>query len=194
MRFVNRIIFIIITSFYCFTSLAQTAEDNSGSEKIRLNQIGFYPEGPKTAVILGAENLNFEILKADSKEEVFSGTLSKEMEWPHSKEMVRQADFSSFTKPGDYVLHISGIGNSFTFEIREDVHLEPAKASLKAFYFQRASTNLTEEYAGKWAREVGHPDTAVKVHNSAATEKDLLALKSRERKDGTMREIIINIL
>jgi endoglucanase len=39
-------------------------------------------------------------------------------------------------------------------------------ASLKFFYFQRASTALEEEYAGIYAREMGHPDNAVKYHVS----------------------------
>src|SRR5690606_41977597 len=46
---------------------------------------------------------------------------------------------------------------------------EAARAAMKAFYFQRASTALPAKYAGRWARDAGHPDDEVKVHNSAAT-------------------------
>lgn len=158
--------FILITGV---SSFAQIPEGKSEENQIRLNQIGFYTQGPKKAVIVSPDATEFAILSADGKNELYSGKLSEAKEWPHSKEVVKQADFSAFDKPGKYVLHVPGIGNGYAFEIGEDVHLEPARASLKAFYFQRASAELPEEYAGKWAREAGHPDAEVKVHNSAAS-------------------------
>lgn len=54
---------IFLFSFLCFvlnfTANAQTKEDSSGSEKIRINQIGFYPEGPKKAIIVTSEAIGF---------------------------------------------------------------------------------------------------------------------------------------
>jgi endoglucanase len=38
------------------------------------------------------------------------------------------------------------------------------KAAAKAFYYQRASTELLATHAGKWARPAGHPDTWAKYH------------------------------
>lgn len=147
---------------------AQMDLPKKGSTEIRLNQIGFYPEGPKLAVITNPAATSFRVLSADGTE-VFSGNLSEPKEWPHSKEKVKQADFSTLNIPGSYVLSVPGVGTSYAFEIGEKVHAEPAKASIKAFYFQRASTALPQEFAGRWAREAGHPDTKVKIHNSAAT-------------------------
>lgn len=165
---------IFLFSFLCFvlnfTANAQTKEDSSGSEKIRINQIGFYPEGPKKAIIVTSEAIGFSILTSDQKTEVFSGKLSDAQEWSHSKETVKQADFSSVESSGEYVIHVPGIGTSHPFKINKNVHFEPAKASMKAFYYQRASTDLPEEYARKWAREAGHPDDEVKIHNSAASQ------------------------
>lgn len=159
-------VLVFIVSFHFSSAQPQ---EISGAEKIRLNQIGFYPQGPKTAVIVSKEAKSFTLLSANEKKQVYSGKLGEAKEWPHSKEVVRKADFSDFNTPGKYVLHVQRIGNSHSFEIMENVHFEPAKASLKAFYFQRVSTELPEEYAGKWFREAGHPDREVKVHNSAAT-------------------------
>ncbi|WP_081912612.1 glycoside hydrolase family 9 protein [Salegentibacter sp. Hel_I_6] len=165
---------IFLFSFLCFvlnfSAFAQVNKSDSGSDKIRINQIGFYPEASKKAIIVTSEATDFSILTADQKTEVFSGKLSEPKEWPHSKETVKQADFSSVENSGKYVLHVSGIGTSHPFEIAKNVHYEPAKASMKAFYYQRASTDLPEEYAGKWAREAGHPDDKVKIHNSAASQ------------------------
>ena len=150
------------------SAVAQIHQSTSSSDDIRLNQIGFYPQGPKRAVVADIDATDFKVLSAEGNE-IFSGKLSEAQEWPHSKEHVKQADFSAFNTAGEYVLHVPEVGYSHSFEIREDVHFEPAKASLKAFYFQRASTDLPEKFAGKWARQEGHPDTKVKIHNSAAT-------------------------
>ena len=159
---------IYILTFFCtFSAFAQ----NNASENIRLNQIGFYPEGPKKAVVVDSNAEEFSVLTAEEGKEVFSGKLGEAKKWPHSNEYVKQADFSSFQKSGNYILKVHGVDESYAFEIAEKVHAEPAKASIKAFYFQRASTDLPAEYAGKWAREAGHSDAEVKIHNSAATEK-----------------------
>ena len=169
-----RLATIFLVPFLCFllniSAFAQLNQESSGSDKIRINQVGFYPTGQKIAIVVTSEATNFSILTADEKNEVFSAKLSDVKEWPHSKETVKQADFSSVEISGEYVLQVPGIGTSHPFYIDKNVHFEPAKASIKAFYFQRASTSLPEEYAGKWAREAGHPDNLVKVHNSAASE------------------------
>ncbi|WP_424493000.1 glycoside hydrolase family 9 protein [Salinimicrobium sp. GXAS 041] len=156
-----------------FSGNCQTSGKTSGSEKIKLNQIGFYPEGPKTAVIAASKAVEFLIFKKGEKKQVFSGKLTGAKNWPHSNENVKKADFSEFREPGQYILKVPGMGESYPFEISENVHFEPAKASIKAFYFQRASTALPESYAGKWARDAGHPDSEVKIHNSAATQNRL---------------------
>ncbi len=163
----TRLLFVV-SVLIGFSSCAQT--QHKGSEMISLNQIGFYPAGPKVAIITAPDAIEFSVLTAEGNSEVFSGKLSQPKEWPHSKELVRQADFFGLEKEGKYVLRVPGVGDSYEFEIEKNVHFEPAKASVKAFYFQRVSTALPEEFAGKWAREAGHPDTEVKIHNSAATE------------------------
>ena len=162
--------FYIFSFFLTFSACVQTEKIEDGSAEIRLNQIGFYPESPKIAVIADPGATRFQVLSGDGTE-VFSGKLSEAKEWSHSLEEVKQADFSALTTPGSYVLHMPEVGSSYPFEIGKKVHSKPAKASLKAFYFQRASTALPEEFAGNWARDAGHPDTEVEIHNSAATAK-----------------------
>ncbi|MGV3539839.1 MAG: glycoside hydrolase family 9 protein [Rufibacter sp.] len=141
-----------------------------GQEKIKLNQIGFYPRGPKVAVVVG-ENRGgrFYLKTPDLSTTVFTGTLSETKPAELSNKPTRVADFSSFTKTGTYVLDIPGVGQSYPFEIAPEVHQDLAAAAMKGFYFQRLSIDLPERYAGKWRRPAGHPDTEVLVHPSAAT-------------------------
>ena len=148
-------------------SFAQQQSFN-GTTIIRLNQIGFYPEGPKTAIVLTNKKSDF-YLQTPNHQVVFTGKLLKSANPDFAGNDTYIADFSSYHQPGKYRVVVPGIGSSYPFEIKTDVYRNVADASIKAYYFMRASTPLLEKYAGKWHRAEGHPDTAVLVHSSAAT-------------------------
>lgn len=143
--------------------------DSKINESIRINQIGYYPNSPKVAIIPGdTKDGIFELLDVKTQKVVFEGNLSAQVTSKVSEKTARKADFSEFTKSGKYCLHVPGMGCSAPFVIGEGVYDDLGKASIKAFYFQRASTALPEKYAGIWSRPAGHPDDKVKVHASAA--------------------------
>ena len=137
---------------------------------IQLNQVGFYPFAPKVAVLTIAVNANqFFVLSANLKDTVFNGQLSQPMQSLNSATVTRIADFSNFTKAGNYVVAVPGAGNSYPFKINKNVSHLAGVAVLKGYYFQRASMPLLPAFAGKWTRPAGHPDTAVIVHSSAVS-------------------------
>lgn len=139
------------------------------SPDIRLNQIGFHPQSPKKGVVVNAANASaFFIATPDLADTVFSGALGEEKLWPPSGEAARLADFSPVAKPGQYVLGVPGMGVSHPFRIDAHAALDLTRASIRAFYYQRASAILPAAHAGKWARNAGHPDNRVYVHPSAA--------------------------
>ena len=140
-----------------------------GEHAIRLNQIGFYPQAPKTAVMEGDFSGAFHVTSADGQDTLYSGTIEKARSKGYGSRHISRADFSSLTEPGIYRLRVPGLGRSHPFEISNGVHKAVAKAALKGFYFQRASTGLPKQYAGKWHRRGGHPDDRVLVHPSAAS-------------------------
>jgi endoglucanase len=139
------------------------------SSDIRLNQIGFYPTLPKVAVIRNKGLGPFYVINASSQDTAFRGTLTSQQQWSYSGETVSRADFSDLSSTGRYVLAIPGVGSSYAFDIKPRVHEMLAVGVLKGYYYQRASLQLTSEYAGVWARALGHPDTSVLIHPSAAT-------------------------
>jgi endoglucanase len=134
---------------------------------IALNQIGFYPAGPKVAIVSGIETGKFT-LQTPAKKVVFSGELKASEKPDFAGIKTVSADFSAFHQTGKFTLVVEGVA-SYPFNIKPNVYADAAKASIKAFYFQRASTALPEKYAGKWHRAAGHPDTAVLIHPSAAS-------------------------
>lgn len=140
----------------------------NGSNQIRLNQIGFYPDGPKIAIILTNKAGAFHLQTAN-RQTVFTGKLTKSATVDFAGHYTCIADFGAFRQPGSYILVVPGTGSSYPFDIKAAVYQYVANASVKAYYFMRASTPLLPKYAGKWHRAGGHPDTAVLVHASAAT-------------------------
>ena len=138
------------------------------SQKIRLNQIGYYPGGPKIAVLDTNVSGPFYITSPDLRDTLFHGKLSSPHHVSYSPEITRFANFSNFKRNGIYVVNVPGIGYSYEFKIGASVEHNLAKGALKAYYYIRASTPLPVKYAGKWARDEGHPDTVVYIHPSAA--------------------------
>ena len=139
------------------------------TSSIRMNQIGFYPNEPKVAVIKGLGPGPFYVVAMATGDTAFRGTLSTQQQWSYSGESVSVADFSGMNQSGAYTLTVPGAGNSSVLDIKDHVHEKLAIGALKGYYYQRASIPLASQYAGVWARAGGHPDTTVLVHPSAAT-------------------------
>jgi len=160
-----------ILPFFVFVLFFQSANAQRLTDIIKLNQIGFYPEAPKIAVVPDSISGNFFVVSPDFSDTLFTGELSAISDAPNSAEQVRTADFSDVSQTGHYVLWIPELGHSYTFSISDDVYEGAAKAALKGFYLQRASTAIPYEYGGKWARPAGHSDDDVIIHPSAASEQ-----------------------
>ena len=168
----NKITYINI----CFLLLAYVT--NAQENQVRLNQLGFYTHGPKAAIITGkTTTYQFYITTTDLTDTVFSGFLGKEMKSAYSATVTRQADFTALDKTGSFVVLVPGMEPSFVFRIGDEILKEAGLATLKAFYYQRASMPLDFIHAGKWHRSKGHTDERVLVHASAATN---------ERPEGTI--------
>lgn len=165
----------IVLLFLIFPSISFSQKI---SLRIKLNQSGFYPNAPKIAVLTGSDSsTDFYITSTNLRDTVFTGKLSEEKQSAYSSTKTRIANFSSLTAKGSFVVCIPGVGNSYVFEIGNYANRNAAIATLKGFYYQRASMPLEEKYAGKWHRSAGHPDNIVYIHPSAA---------SKERPAGTI--------
>ena len=154
---------LIAATFVASGAAAQTPA-------IHMSQIGFIPNGPKVAVVAGANASAFAIVDAERGDTVLRGSLTPPRPWALSgEENVRRADFGTLTRPGRYRVVISGAATSPEFEIGTTRLHDLAVATVKGIYFQRTAIPLEAKYAGKWARAAGHPDTVVLVHPSAAS-------------------------
>jgi endoglucanase len=161
---ISMVCIVLLTRMHAF---AQTATD-----KIQINQQGFYTHASKIAVVTTTGDDRFFIIKNDKKNDtVYKGKLSQPIQSTNSSLNTRIADFTIIQKAGDYTLYIPGTGTTSLIHVNGKIHSTVAISSVKAFYYQRVSMPLDVKYAGKWARPAGHPDTEVQIHPSAATAK-----------------------
>lgn len=157
---------VCLCCLFFYISKAQLAD-----EHIRLNQSGFYPSAPKVAVTVNDSiSDNFYVLSVSKRDTVYRGKLGVVLHSKNSSLSTRIADFTALNKAGNYVV-IAGNKTSYPFNIEKNVFHGVAVSSLKSYYYQRMSMPLEDKYAGKWARAEGHPDTAVYVHSSAASQQ-----------------------
>ncbi len=165
-KYPNGVMRIKATLLLCAVSLAACAQEEN---PIKVNQVGYYPSGHKSAVVeQDGISDRYTLTDIGSGEEVWSAELDNVVSSPLSGKMRTVLDFSSVTAPGAYVL--SNGADEQLVMIRDHALAELAAGAMKAFYLQRSGEPILEEYAGVYARPAAHPDDRVLVHASAATE------------------------
>ncbi len=173
-------LFVFLINMLTVLGIANVSVSQTVTARIKLNQIGFYPNAPKKAVVTDSVSVaasRFFITSTNLRDTFFSGALSEQKQSAYSKTKTRIADFTSFNRAGSFVVFVPGVGHSYVFQISNNANKQAAVSTLKGYYYQRVSMPLEEKYAGKWHRSAGHPDNVVYIHPSAAT---------KERPEGTV--------
>jgi len=118
-----------------------------GQTRVLVDQVGYEAQAPKQGLVVGSAKdhpTKFTLLDSETGQTVFTGDLkasSKVYDW--GERIFWTADFSSWKKPGHYVLQVDSDAahlSSCAFEINDDI-LERNTLSNVVFYFkgQRAS-------------------------------------------------------
>ncbi len=140
------------------------------SPEIRLDQCGYLPNAQKMAFITVPAS-KFSIINFNNQQVVYQGDVSKPLYWAEAGDSVRQIVFSDLVTPDIYFILVDSSHLSYPFIIADTVYNQARAATLKAYYYNRASMAITPQYGGLWARPAGHPDDSVLVHKSAASPK-----------------------
>jgi len=167
----------LLSLFFILGLMSQVAMGQKVDLNIRHNQIGYVTGKTKLISINSITpipNINFEI-KNSSGVVVKSGIVQPGKFWKDANEYVSIIDFSELNKKDTYTLDVSGVQQQFI--VSDNPYNKLASDVFKYYYFNRASTEITEEYGGKWKRPSGLDGTKVKIHSSAA---------SKERPEGTV--------
>jgi len=167
----------ILMALFAITLLSCKAPVPAGEQDqhqhIRFNQLGYYPTAVKEFVVADHEAATFVILDEDGKK-AFEGTLVNKGTWEASGESVTAGNFSAVSKPGTYTIQLNTGLISAPFEIEAGVYGPALDASIKSFYFQRASMAIEEQYGGEWYRASGHPDDLCLYHPSSGKTEGTL--------------------
>ena len=110
--------FRLLFAFLSFQFIA-----NGQNDPIRLNQIGYYPNSTKLAIVTGKVRSSlFCIVTSDGKDTLYDGSLSLEKKSTFSHTITRIADFTDFQQTGSFILRIDGVTQSYPFEIKSEVY------------------------------------------------------------------------
>ncbi|MFC4655680.1 glycoside hydrolase family 9 protein [Rheinheimera marina] len=135
---------------------------------VRMNQLGFAPEQPKLLVLEASSAVRYQALDSQGKLLLSGRTATPEF-WAEAGRKAAVLDLSALQTAGDYSLLLEGCQAAQLVQVRPAPWAAAHDAVAKAYYFNRASTALTAELAGPWARAAGHPDDQVRIHASAAS-------------------------
>jgi len=144
---------------------------------IRYNQVA-YLKGRKKVIDMVStqafDTISYNITNS-AGETITSGTTGEGSFWTPSNEYVATIDISAVNDTGTYTITAKEL--TAEFKVEENGWADLGKATLKYYYYNRASTAITAALGGDYQRALGHPDDQVKIHASAA---------SSERPEGTI--------
>ncbi len=113
-------------------------------KKIFVDQCGYQPQMKKYVTFQAQKPVEFSVLRSDG-ECVMKGNTDKRFENASAKEVDYIGDFSKLTTPGRYYIVAKGLGESDTFEIREDIYADTFQKTMYFFYLQRCGCPFLSE-------------------------------------------------
>ena len=125
---------------------------------IRLNQVGYFPQGRKLAGYASstAKAMDWQLLQggrvaANGQTE----PLGRDKE---SGDAVHLIDFSRFSTPGEGYVLVVGTDRSTPFRIAADLYQQLTVDAMNFFYQNRSGIEITQPYArqAQWQRPAGH--------------------------------------
>ena len=132
-----------------------------------INQVGYRTADTKEFALVDGSG-PVEIVDG-SGTTVLTATPSAASNWSPSGQSVQLVDFSDLKTPGTYSIKVGGQVVRNDLKIADKPFEDVTKASLKWYYYQRASMALEETYAGQWKRAAGHTNETAQLHKSAGS-------------------------
>jgi hypothetical protein len=169
-----------------------TADPLRFSPAIHVNEVGYLPGAPKTAIVgyyLGsleelelAGSPRFELLDVASGKTVFAGNLRARPDhgFPGSAyQRVWDADFGDWRTPGQYRLAVPGLGASLPFRIDDGVAAVFARTYALGLYHQRCGAKNELPFT-RFVHEECHTAAAEVPTAHFKTTQELLARASAD--------------
>lgn len=143
--------------------LAAVGSQAQRGVQIRRNQVGCYPNQEKVVVVEGVSpNGKVRVTTPDGK--VLKAKAVRKAVSPLSKKTRYVVTLGDLQTLGDYRVSVGK--DDCVLHVSEQPYHDIATASLRLFYLIRSGVPIDDAVYG---RPLGHPDTHVLVHNSAAS-------------------------
>jgi endoglucanase len=125
----------------------------AADDDIRLNTIGYLPDAPKVATIVGTAGSDFSLKRVGDDSAVLSGELSNAVTDPDTNQSVRKADFTAVAETGNYYLEVPDVGRSLSFPIGRDVFAQQLVTAMLGYYGWRSGTAVEFTHQGQTFRQ-----------------------------------------
>src|SRR5690606_2076380 len=125
---------------------------------VRVNQVGYLTRGPKWATVRAEGSAPLEAHLELDKSVVWRGHSIPKGHDEASGDPVHQVDFSAYQTPGKgFVLRV-GTGESFAFDIGDDVYENLPRDALRYFYHNRSGIPIVQPFVSDqiYTRPAGH--------------------------------------
>jgi endoglucanase len=125
--------------------------------RVRVNQVGYLPDGPKAATVVtdATAGLEWQLLDAEGTE-VASGDTSPKGVDASSAQNVHVIDFSGYTGTGEGFTLTADGETSHPFAIQADLYEPLRKDSKTFFYTNRSGIEILDSIAPGYGRAAGH--------------------------------------
>ena len=151
------------------------------SPAIHVNQEGYLPAFPKKGMVgyyignLGELTIAtnaFSLVDAPSGATVYHGTMTLRPDvgyayTPTPYQQVYEADFTSFTTPGQYLLVVPGTGSSLPFRIDAGIGMDFARTYALGLFHQRSGYNVAMPFT-RFTHAADHTAPATVPTNASA--------------------------
>ena len=149
--------FCITELSFVETTEAPPAYEPETGPRVRVNQVGYLPEGPKRATVVttATEPLDWELVSGTTV--VASGSTVPRGVDPTAGVNVHLVDFGDVTTPGTYTLRADG-ETSYAFVIGDDLYQQLRHDALNYFYPARSGIAIDGSIMGdtRYSRPAGH--------------------------------------
>ncbi|MGD9579793.1 MAG: glycoside hydrolase family 9 protein [Vampirovibrionia bacterium] len=118
------------------------------AEQIYVNQLGYYPDCTKYALIENPTgNSTAEIINSATNETILTASLSNIQTDKFSNTRIGKVDFTSITTPGKYYVKYNGF-NSFIFDIGNDIYKDALFQTARSYYLQSCGKEINDYISG----------------------------------------------
>ena len=183
------LIFIVVIILSCVLAIAYSFSAKSNAQtptqtdtsKIVINQVGYYPNSPKTALFINLSNPQpgkVQLVNFRTKRTVFETGLGAPQEDAGSKDVIQTIDFSKFKQEGSYYLKYGDI-KSYPFQIGKNIYRDALSKLLRSYYLQRCGVAVRDAAIG-----VNHPPCHINDGLIAHTDSSNQSGKQKRAQGG----------